>query len=62
MKHLHMTLAVLSISLFTIRFFWTLVGSAQLEKKWVKVSPHVIDTMLLLVGVALNYSVFMEPF
>lgn len=52
-KHLHMTLAVLSISLFTIRFFWTLVGSKHLDKKWVKITPHIIDTLLLCAGIAL---------
>ncbi len=58
-KHLHMTLAVLSISLFTLRFIWLLVNSARLQAKWVKVSPHIIDTLLLLLGVvmAVQYSI-----
>lgn len=60
-KHLHMTLAVISISLFTIRFVWTLIGSKQLEKKWVKVTPHAIDTLLLVFGVALMVQVGWNP-
>lgn len=61
MKHLHMTLAVLSVSLFTLRFIWTLMNSAQLEKKWVKISPHIIDTLLLLAGVAMWVSLALNP-
>ncbi len=59
LKHLHMTLAVLSVSLFTLRFVWTLVNSAKLQAKWVKITPHIIDTFLLSIGVvmAVQYSI-----
>ncbi|WP_286232789.1 SirB2 family protein [Thalassotalea sediminis] len=60
-KHLHMTLAALSVALFTLRFIWTLLASKQLEKKWVKVAPHVIDTFLLLAGIALMVQVGWNP-
>jgi len=58
-KHLHMTLAVLSISLFTLRFIWTLANSSRLQSKWVKITPHIIDTLLLTFGVvmAVQYSI-----
>ncbi len=58
-KHLHMTLAVLSISLFTLRFIWTLANSAKLQAKWVKITPHIVDTLLLTIGVvmAVQYSI-----
>ncbi len=58
-KHLHMTLAVLSISLFTLRFIWTFANSSKLEAKWVKIAPHIIDTLLLIFGVvmAVQYSI-----
>ncbi|NQY87790.1 MAG: SirB2 family protein [Colwellia sp.] len=57
--HIHMTLAVLSISLFTLRFIWTLANSAKLQAKWVKITPHIIDTLLLTIGVvmAVQYSI-----
>lgn len=58
-KHLHMTLAVLSISLFTLRFIWTFANSSRLQAKWVKITPHIIDTLLLTFGVvmAVQYSI-----
>ncbi len=57
--HIHMTLAVLSISLFTLRFIWTLANSTKLQAKWVKITPHIIDTLLLVIGVvmAVQYSI-----
>ena len=60
-KHLHMTLAVLSISLFTLRFIWLLANSAKLQAKWVKVTPHIIDTLLLSLGVVMAVQYSMNP-
>jgi len=61
MKHMHMTLALLSIALLTLRFAWTLMGSVKLEKKWVKITPHVIDTLLLLLGVGMAVKLSINP-
>jgi len=60
-KHLHMTIAIISIALFTLRFIWTLMGSAQLNKKWIKISPHIIDTILLTLGVVLAVKLSINP-
>ena len=61
LKHLHMTIAVLSITLFTLRFVWTLTGSALLDKKLIKISPHVIDTLLLALGVVMAVKLAINP-
>ncbi len=60
-KHLHMTLAVLSISLFTLRFIWLLANSEKLQAKWVKITPHIIDTLLLSLGVVMAVQYSMNP-
>ncbi len=60
-KHLHMTLAVLSISLFTLRFIWTLMHSAKLQAKWVKITPHIVDTFLLAIGVLMAVQYAINP-
>jgi uncharacterized membrane protein SirB2 len=52
-KHLHVTAAVLSILLFVVRAYWSVQGSAVLQNRLVKTLPHVIDTVLLLAGIAL---------
>ena len=61
-KHLHMTLAALSISLFTLRFIWTLANSPRLQAKWVKITPHIIDTLLLTFGVVMAVQYAINPF
>ena len=61
-KHLHMTLAVISVSLFTLRFIWLLANSAKLQAKWVKITPHVVDTLLLTIGVVMAVQYSMNPF
>ncbi|MFA5489527.1 MAG: SirB2 family protein [Candidimonas sp.] len=53
LKHLHMTAAGLSILFFILRACWALTGSTLLQRKTVKVLPHVIDSVLLLCGLAL---------
>jgi len=60
-KHLHMTLAVLSISLFTLRFIWTLANSSRLQAKWVKIAPHIVDTLLLTFGVVMAVQYAINP-
>ncbi len=47
LKHLHMTFAALSGGFFLLRGGWMLSGSPLLERRWVKVAPHLVDTLLL---------------
>ena len=47
LKLAHVASALLSISGFTLRGYWMLTGSALLQRRLVKVLPHVIDTVLL---------------
>ncbi len=46
-KHLHMGCAGLSIALFLLRGTWMLQGSTMLQRRWVKIAPHLVDTVLL---------------
>lgn len=46
-KHLHITCAVLSGSFFMLRGLWMLGDSPLLQRRWVRVLPHGIDTLLL---------------
>lgn len=52
-KQLHMSAALLSIILFVIRSVWSVTGNALLQKRVVKILPHIIDTVLLVCGVIL---------
>ena len=61
-KHLHLTFVALSLALLFIRFFWMVRGSDMLEKRWVKITPHIIDTLLLLSAAALCVLISQYPF
>jgi uncharacterized membrane protein SirB2 len=52
-KHLHVTFAALSGSLFLLRGFWMLRESPRLQQRWVKIVPHIVDTLLLVCAVIL---------
>ncbi|GAB5379843.1 MAG: SirB2 family protein [Aliiglaciecola sp.] len=60
-KHLHLTAVVLTIALFLLRYFWLLRGSGMLQQKWVKIVPHVVDTVLLASAVALCLLIPLNP-
>jgi uncharacterized membrane protein SirB2 len=46
-KHLHITCAALSGSLFLLRGLWMLQSPAMLQRRWIRIAPHLIDTVLL---------------
>lgn len=46
-KHVHVTCAALSITLFFMRGVWMLRDSPLLQQRWVRIVPHVVDTLLL---------------
>jgi uncharacterized membrane protein SirB2 len=53
LKHLHMSFAALSGLLFLVRGIWMLSGSQRLQQRWVKIVPHVVDTLLLASAIGL---------
>jgi len=60
-KHTHMTLVFLSISGFILRFIWKQAYPQLFARKWVKVIPHFVDTLLLLFGIGLTLMVSQYP-
>ena len=62
LKHLHITCVVLSISGFVVRGVWMMQESPWLQKKWVRVAPHVIDTILLVSAILLAMQIQQYPF
>jgi uncharacterized membrane protein SirB2 len=53
LKHLHMSCAAMSGTLFLLRGLWMLQDSPQLGRRWVRTLPHLIDTVLLASAVTL---------
>jgi len=61
-KHLHLTCVGLSGSMFLLRGIWKMRDSAMLQQRWVKILPHVIDTVLLTSALTLAWWSGQYPF
>ena len=61
-KHLHLTAVGLSILFFVFRFIWSQFDATALNKKWVKILPHIIDTVLLASAIWLCFILSQYPF
>ncbi len=57
-----MSTAFISISFFIIRGIWVFRGSSMMKKKWVKILPHVNDTILLTTATLLAINIQQYPF
>ncbi|MFT7219813.1 MAG: putative membrane protein SirB2 [Candidatus Azotimanducaceae bacterium] len=51
--YLHIGSVCLSGAFFLIRGLWMMAENPALQQKWVRISPHVIDTVLLLSSISL---------
>jgi uncharacterized membrane protein SirB2 len=58
---LHIAAVCLSGSFFLVRGIWMIQENTLLEKKIVRIAPHVIDTVLLTAGVVLSVLVQQYP-
>ncbi len=65
LKMLHMVSAVASLSGFLLRGYWMMMESDRLQRKLVRIVPHIVDTVFLLSGIALimmlNLNVLSQP-
>jgi uncharacterized membrane protein SirB2 len=57
LKSFHIMLAYLTTFGFVVRGLWSIIDSPMKEQKWVRVAPHVIDTLLLVIGVTMAISI-----
>lgn len=61
-KHTHLTAIALSVVLFLLRFVLNTLQSPILQKKWLKVFPHIVDTFLLVSAATLCVMLKQYPF
>lgn len=61
LKHLHITLALISISGFIVRYLGKRIGAAFISWRLVKILPHLIDTLLLASGIGLAWIYRLSP-
>jgi uncharacterized membrane protein SirB2 len=62
LRHAHIALAILSVSLFTLRGCLMLAQSSQTNSAWVRYPSYLIDTLLLTLALMLMTVIHQYPF
>ena len=60
-KTIHVTCVVTSYTLFFLRGVWLMKGSPIMKQRWVKVVPHITDTLLLASAIMLAIGIQQYP-
>ncbi|MBK4726656.1 SirB2 family protein [Erwinia sp. MYb375] len=50
LKHFHLLTVAITALMFVLRFYWFQTHSSMLQRRWVRIVPHLNDTLLLLSG------------
>ena len=61
LKMMHVGSIIVSYLLFFLRGVWLMQDSTKLQQRWVKILPHVVDTILLTSAVALAMIIQQSP-
>lgn len=61
-KHLHMLCAAATAALFIVRGLWMFNESPLLRRRWTRIVPPVVDTILLLTGIYMAVQIRQYPF
>ncbi|MCL5060931.1 MAG: SirB2 family protein [Candidatus Thermoplasmatota archaeon] len=61
LKQLHLTTIALTLALFVLRGAWMMADSPRLRARWVRIVPHVNDSLLLASGIALAVLIRQYP-
>ena len=62
LKAVHVTCVAVSYLLFVTRGIWMVRDSRMLERRWVRIVPHLNDTILLASAIALVWTIRQYPF
>lgn len=60
-KMIHVSSVIVSYLLFSLRSIWMIRGSTALTQRWVKITPHVVDTVLLASAITLAVWLQQDP-
>lgn len=53
LKHFHLATVAVTLLLFVLRGVWMMTASPRLQARWVRVVPHVNDSLLFASGLGL---------
>ncbi|GAB4173095.1 MAG: invasion regulator SirB2 [Rhodocyclaceae bacterium] len=62
LKTVHVSCVVLSGAGFFARGLLMLAGSPMLDRRWLRIAPHVVDTLLLASAIGLTVATGQYPF
>lgn len=62
LKHIHVACVGLSYTLFFVRGIWMMRGSGMVAVRWVRIVPHLVDTVLLGSAIWLAILIHQAPF
>jgi len=60
-KYVHVAAVAVSWTLFFLRGLWMIADSPRLQARWVRIVPHVNDTILLVAAIYLATFVGLQP-
>ena len=61
LKSLHVMLAYTTVIGFVVRAIWSLTDNELLKTRWVRIAPHAIDTLLLVLGFTMALNLSLSP-
>jgi len=61
LKTIHVTFVALSFAGFFIRGIWMLKDSPLLQQRWVRITPQIVDTVLLVSAIVLAVQLQFSP-
>lgn len=61
LKTLHVATVVITLALFLLRGVWMIAESPRLAARWTRIVPHINDTVLLVSGIALAWTLGISP-
>jgi uncharacterized membrane protein SirB2 len=62
LRTIHVGAVATTYTLFVLRGVWMIRDSARLQARWVRIVPHVVDTVLLASAIALAVVLRQYPF
>jgi uncharacterized membrane protein SirB2 len=60
-KEMHVLLAYITVAGFVVRGLFAIADSPLRNAKWLRIAPHVVDTLLLAFGIALAVMMSLSP-
>lgn len=62
LKSIHIFCVSLTLLSFFLRGIWMIPNPSRPQQRWVKIAPHLIDSVLLLSGISLVFTIHQYPF